>query len=388
MKVLLFTNLYPSITEPTRGTFNQSWFTAIAHHCEVRVISPQAWWTRLRQPVTLFKAPCDDMTGLHAAFPAYWSIPGIPALHSDGMYHSLKPLSRRIHREYPFDVIVASWAYPDSVAAARLARELKCPLIVQALGSDINEIATHPSLRNKILAALQYSSRIIAVSGALGDKLEEMGVPQDKIIRQHNAVDGDQFLVRDQFSLRRKLKLPLDKRIVCYVGNFKTEKGTDILMAAWGKFQKRDAGKTVLILIGGGSLETSLRAGIKELGIENTVQFHGRLPHEEIPDWIGACNVFCLPSLREGCPNVVLEALACGRPVVASKVGGIPELLNERNGIMTPPGDAEALAQGIEECLNREWNPRELRESVGCLSWDVIGERVYGILKEVVEENA
>ena len=388
MKVLLFTNLYPSITEPTRGVFNRSWFTALARHCEVRVISPQAWWTRLRQPVTLFKAPCDDMTGLKATFPTYWSIPGIPMLHASGMRISMRSLFRRIQKEYPFDAIVAAWAYPDAVAAARLARELKCPLIVKVLGSDINEIALHPTLRWRILCTLNYSSRIIAVSDALGDKLAEMGVPQDKIIRQHNAVDGEKFRPQNPMALRIRLNLPLDKRIVCYAGNFKEEKGTDILIKAWGRFQEWDAGKTVLILIGGGSLETSLRVGIKELGIENTVQFHGRRPHEEIPDWIGACNVFCLPSLREGCPNVVLEALACGRPVVASKVGGIPELLNERNGIMTPPGDAEALAQGIEECLNREWNPRELRESAGCLSWDIIGKRVYGILKEVVEENA
>src|SRR5205823_8936237 len=119
-------------------------------------------------------------------------------------------------------------------------------------------------------------------------------------------------------------------------------------------------------------------------GIGDQVRFCGRKPHAEIPDWMAASDLFCLPSLREGCPNVVLEALSCGRPVVASHVGGVPELLDEATGAMPPPGDADALAGALERTLNRPWSEAALRESVAGRSWDAVGRGYYAALEEAV----
>src|SRR4051812_33884785 len=128
MKVLLFSNLYPSSHEPTRGIFLYHLFSALKEHCEVRLISPLPWWSRVRRPGEWLKAPHERHTGIDAVFPTYWSVPRYAQLHAAGMYGSVRGRVARLRRDFPFDVIMAAWAYPDTVAAARLAQEFDCPL--------------------------------------------------------------------------------------------------------------------------------------------------------------------------------------------------------------------------------------------------------------------
>src|SRR5436309_4987970 len=121
MKTLLFTNLYPYAQAPTRGMYHVSVFGALSRHCEVRLVAPLPWWTRTRRPWEWVTVPRETSTGIDASFPTYWSIPGRHALHGDAMYRSLRGYVANLRREFPFDVILAAWAYPDAVAAARLA---------------------------------------------------------------------------------------------------------------------------------------------------------------------------------------------------------------------------------------------------------------------------
>jgi glycosyltransferase involved in cell wall biosynthesis len=296
------------------------------------------------------------------------------------MYYSLRSHVAALRRDFPFEVILAAWSYPDAYAAARLAEEFGCPLVTKVLGSDINEIARHPALRRQIVYALGRSYRTIAVSQALRAKVIELGIPADRVIAHHNGVNGDQFTLQDRQAVRRKLELPGDRKLICYVGNFKPEKGVDVLIEAMGRVATSGRQDVDLVMIGGGPLEDSLRASARRLGIESRVRFAGRRLHTEVGDWISACDVFCLPSRREGCPNVVLEGLASGRPVVATAVGGVPELINTRNGILTPSEDAGALAHALLDALERPWNPQELRSSVESLSWDAISLTLHDVL--------
>src|SRR5262249_16040995 len=152
----------------------------------------------------------------------------------------------------------------------------------------------------------------------------EIGIAPDRVIVQHNGVDGSRFLPRDRRAARERLGLPLDRPLVCYVGNLKPEKGVRTLIEAMGHLRQHGARDVLLALIGDGEVQETLSARVRALDLETQVRFCGRRPHAEIPDWIGAGDALCLPSYREGCPNVVLEALASGRPVVASRVGGVP----------------------------------------------------------------
>ncbi len=330
--------------------------------------------------------PRDSSTGIEAVFPTYWSVPGLPALHARGMAASLRASVRQIRREFPFDIILAAWAYPDGVAAAHLAREFGCPLVTMVLGSDVNEHARPPLLRRQIRWGLSQSERVIAVSRALRDRVLELGIAPERVIAQHNGVDGAQFVCRDKREARARLNLSPERPLVCYVGNFKPEKGVTVLVEAMGHLRQSGAREVELALVGDGELDATLRERVRALDLQTQVRFCGRRSHAEITDWISACDVLCLPSFREGCPNVVLEALASGRPVVASEVGGIPELLAADNGFLVPPGDPAALARGLQTALGRAWSPEALRATVECLSWDQFGATLLTALTEAQQE--
>ncbi len=386
IRVLLFSNLYPSAREPTRGVFNLNRFRALAGHCEARVVAPLPWWTRLRRPFELVRVPREDSTGLPAAFPTYWSLPGLQALHGRAMYLSLRAYLRRLRREFAYDVLLAAWAYPEGVAAAHLAQELDLPLVTMVLGSDLNEFPRDPALRRQIQWGLGRSRRVVAVSRALRDQAVGLGVPAERMVVQHNGVDGSRFRLRDREEERSRLGLPKERRILGYVGNLKPEKGPDVLVEALGRLHASGFRDWELALVGSGPLEHSLRSRARELGIEERLRFVGRRPHQEVPCWLAACDLLCLPSRREGCPNVVLEALASGRPVVASRVGGVAELLDDRGGVLVPPGDPEALAAGLKRALCRTWEPSALRDTVECLSWDQYGQTLRDTLAAAVGE--
>jgi glycosyltransferase involved in cell wall biosynthesis len=300
------------------------------------------------------------------------------------MYRSLRPHVRKLRRDFPFDAILAAWAYPDGVAAAHLAAEWDCPLVTMTLGSDINEMPHDPALKRQIQWGLGRSQRVVAVSSALRDAVVELGIPAEKVIVQRNGVDGERFMPRDRGEARAELGLAANRPLVVYIGNFKPEKGVDVLVDAMGRRDRLDVD---LAMVGSGPLETILRERAASLGIESKIRFCGRRPHDEIPRWMAAADVICLPSYREGCPNVVLEALAAGRPVVASRVGGVPELLNDETGVLVPAGDPEALAQSLQAALARCWEPESLRASVSCLSWNQFGGRLGDTLQAAIIET-
>ena len=387
MKALLLSQIYPSLREPTRGPFNHNVFRALASRCEVRVISPRPFWTRLRQPQDIFRVPRETQTGLETYLPSYWSVPKATHLHGKGLYSSLRPLVSRLHREFPFDVIFAAWAYPDAFAASLLARDFGCPLVIKTLGSDINEMPRHPRLRPQILETLCHAQRVVTVSRALRDCVVDLGVPPERIQVQHNGVNGETFTLRNTQAVRADLGLSADRFSFCYVGRLSHEKGVDILLNALHQLNQTPHGKRVdLHLVGGGREEQALRTQAQSLGLAN-VHFHGTQPHNKVPLWLSACDVFCLPSRREGCPNVVLEALASGKPVVAARVGGLPELINEQNGILTASEDPQSLAEGMQKAIERHWNPQTLRDSVEYLSWDAVGAMYHRVLKAAVSET-
>ncbi|HEU4752137.1 MAG TPA: glycosyltransferase family 4 protein [Armatimonadota bacterium] len=385
-RVLILSNLYPSRQRPTRGTFNLQGFRALARFCEVRVAAPEPWWTRIRRPSELL-APSHELdSGLPAYFPTYWSLPRAPQLHAAGMERSLGPFLTRLRREFPFDIILAAWAYPDGVAAERLSRRFGCPAVLMVLGSDVNELAQHRALGDQIGHSLRSAAGVITVSRALRERVVRMGVPASQVTVQHNGVDGERFTIREAGPVRTGLGLPAAARLITYVGNLVHEKGVDLLVEAMAHL--RDRPDTHLVLVGDGPLLPALRARAEALGVANKVQFAGRRLHPEIPDWISAADVLCLPSRREGCPNVVLEALASGRPVVAAAVGGVPELLRGDTGVLVRPEAPELLAVALREALDRSWEPERLRASVPCLSWDEFGRAIHDVLEGAIRARS
>jgi glycosyltransferase involved in cell wall biosynthesis len=386
-RVLILSNLYPSPHVPTRGTFNLQGFRALSGYCSTRIVVPVLWWERTRRPLEWLVTPRSDATGIEAVYPSCWHVPQVHPLHPWTMHASVSQYVRRIHREFPFDAILASWACPDGVAAARLAQEFDCPVVTMVLGTDVNALATHPALRRHLEWGLQRAAKVITVSGALRERVTELGVTPERVMVQHNGVDGERFQIRDRRAARERLGLPSDRRLVTFVGNLVHEKGVDVLMEAMGELKGPGNDEIDLALVGAGGMLEALRQRADALGIGSRVRFCGRRPHEEIADWITASDLFCLPSRREGCPNVVLEALASGRPVVASRVGGVPELVREANGVLVPAENPRALAEGLRLALARRWDPEALRATVPCLSWDQFGRTLHETLETAIREH-
>jgi glycosyltransferase involved in cell wall biosynthesis len=212
----------------------------------------------------------------------------------------------------------------------------------------------------------------------------DLGIPAESVIVQHNGVDGTRFFLRDREEARRRQGVPPDRRVACFVGNLVPEKGPDILIEALSRLDPSVLRSLRMVFIGEGPLKEKLLASAERLGISKAISFIGRRSPQDVAWWIAASDVVCLPSRREGCPNVVLEALASGRPVVAAAVGGVPELLNPHNGLLALPEDPEAFADALELALKREWNPTDLRRSVGSLSWENTGRVLHTTLLEAL----
>jgi glycosyltransferase involved in cell wall biosynthesis len=138
-----------------------------------------------------------------------------------------------------------------------------------------------------------------------------------------------------------------------------------------------------LHVVGDGECRAEYEQMARQLGVARAVHFAGAAAHDQVPLWISAADVLCLPSLREGCPNIVIEALACGRPVVGSAVGGVPALLSEDTGILVAAEDSAGFAAALEQALSRSWNPEDIRRSVAARTWTQVAGRYLDVFRSV-----
>jgi len=364
---------FPSTADPVRGTFNLQQAKALGAHCEVAAVAPIQWFpVRLWHGAGPSAAPyAETVEGLRTWHPRYALTPGIARdTYAAQMAAALLPHLARIRREYRFNVLLATWAFPDVVVGALAAQMFDVPLLAKVHGSDINVQSRYPLRRRQIRWAMNRAEKVLAVSGALRERLMELGVPDERIMVHHNGVDQGRFTPRSRRESRMELGLEPEGKHVVFVGYLVEAKALHILLDAIARLRSTGRLDFTTHLVGCGPLENDLRTQAEALGITDAVQFQGRRPHREIPTWMSAADVFCLPSVREGCPNVMLEALASGRPVVATRVGGIPELARDDNSLLVPPSDPVALGEALSQALSRQWDPETLRASVAGYSWE------------------
>jgi glycosyltransferase involved in cell wall biosynthesis len=386
MRVLVFTSLFPSPGWPTQWVYHVNAVKALSEFCDVRVVAPIAWQRRLQYlPALLGKSTYAMDGGIPVYHPTILGVPGVYRLHATTMYLSVHAFIRRLHRTWKFDAILGIWAYPDIYVAGRLAQDADCPLVANVIGSDVNELPNKPYMRPRVKAALDSAYRVIALSRALQQRVVELGVESEKVLVQYNGVDGERFRPDSKSDSRGRLGYTGAGPLICYVGNLLPEKGPDILINGFKVLTEKLRGRRAdLVLLGDGPLMHPLESLVHACGLGGQVRLIGRRPNTEVAAWISAADVLCLPSLREGCPNVVLEALASGRPVVASNVGGVPELLDKDNGLLVPPGRPQLLGEALTAAVSRDWCPEHLRSTVPCLSWRDFGAGFHSVLHSAV----
>jgi teichuronic acid biosynthesis glycosyltransferase TuaC len=264
------------------------------------------------------------------------------------MYGSLRNFITEIQRaRFRFDLIDAHYFYPDGVAAALLGRHLGKPVVITARGTDVNLIPEYRMPRRLVRWAAARAAGLIAVSQALRARLIELGVPGSRIEVLRNGVDLDLFAPDDRAAARRELGLDPDGPIVLSVGSLIPRKGHDLAIRAAAAMPE-----TTLLIVGEGSEGAALRRLVARLSVADRVHFLGSMPQQRLAIAYNAADVLVLASSREGLPNVVLEALACGTPVVATAVWGTPEVVAAPvAGRLVEERSPEALARAIRELL-------------------------------------
>lgn len=378
MKLLFVSNLYPDATEPQRGLYNARLVRHLGELCEVRVVSPRPAWPLCPGPRRAARA---EDARFAPCFPPGWYLPKIgsrfnPAL----MAASLRPILRRLRREWPFDLALASWVYPDGCAVARLAGELGFPFGAVAQGTDVHQYLAHPIRRRLIVDALNRARVVIARSGELSRLLREAGVDAGRLRVIYNGVDTTVFQPGDRLAARRQLGWPAAGAVVLFVGNLLPIKNPLLAVAAVGELKARKPPGARLVMVGDGPLRDRVSQTAREQGVE--VVLPGAKPAAEVALCLQAADVLCVSSDNEGLPNVLLEALACGLPVAATRVGGIPEILTSPEaGRLAPPGDAAALAEAIAQVLAEAPSPAAVSRSAERFSWPSTARAYFEALR-------
>jgi glycosyltransferase involved in cell wall biosynthesis len=386
MKCLVISDTFPNRTEPSRGPYNRQQVEALAELCEVAVINPIPWPSVMSRPA-LLRAIREGGDGLlrnvRLAHPLHVYVPllGRPTLgHS--LYRCVRKRALAEAAAAPFDVVYATWAFPHGYAAMRVAHACGRPFVLKLRGSDVNGLPPSGLRRRFAAQAIAEASAVVAVSRRLADEAVAMGAAADRVHVLHNGVDLARFQPESRAAARARLGMPQEQKVVLFVGNLVPVKAPGLLLEAFA--QTRAGTAQVLVLLGSGPMQKGLQALAARLCVAGRVRFAGTVPHGDVPAWINAADLLCLPSWSEGCPNVVLEALACGTPVVASRVGAVPELLDDACGIIVEPGGRAELAAAIESALGRDWDRASLRRRVEGMSWADNARRLHAILSGVV----
>jgi teichuronic acid biosynthesis glycosyltransferase TuaC len=386
MRVLVVTKIFPNALEPLSAPFNRQQIAALARRCEVEVVATIPWFpgagalARWSPAGRLTGVPRQDrIDGVAVSHPRTLYVPRYGHALSAALYAAcvLPEIWRRRGR---FDVLLGSWAYPDGVAAVALARALGVPSVVKLHGSDMDVLATRPALRRQLVWALPRAARVVAVSRALGEAARALGVPADRIDIVTNGVDSTLFHPRDRAAARAALGRGGDRRKwILFVGRVEGDKGALDLAEA---FQRVAAAQpdSALIMVGDGKARAAVETMLAPLG--DRVVFTGPRPLPEIPLWMGACDILTLPSHHEGTPNVLLEALACGRRVVATRVGGIPDVIHRPElGALVAAKDVEALARALGEAVATPYDAHAVAKLGARGGWDESAARLLATLE-------
>lgn len=381
MKILTFTSLFPNAIRPEFGVFVYQRVAAVARRSsnEVEVIAPVPYfptWIPAERWRNFTKIPKSETVGsLSVAHPRYPLLPGVMPLHGWLIFLGCLLECRRLHRKHNFDCIDAHYVYPDGFAAILLGKALGIPVFLTARGTDINVFPEFRLIRPMIRWSLRRAAGVVAVSEALKKLMVELGTPPDKIKVIANGIDAGRFRAVPQAAARQELGIPLNAKVIMSVGALIPAKSHEMLIRAVAGLGAKDS-KPKLYIAGEGQLRESLTNLIKELHLEEQVFLMGRQPNEKLNLWFSAADISCLASLREGMPNVVLESLACGTPVVATRVGGVPEVLvSDKLGLLVEP-DTNAIAEGLEKALRTQWDRDFIARETQARTWDVVAEEV------------
>jgi teichuronic acid biosynthesis glycosyltransferase TuaC len=387
--------MFPTPEARTEGVFIIEQMKALRKlGIEVKAIAPTPWAPRMlnflpniRKYICIPKSA--NVEGIRVTYPRYIAFPGARFRFLYGLfcYLACRHIVRKHVEEGGINLIHAHTILPDGFAALLLGGEFNIPVVCTVHGSDIS---IYPQECWATLLATKWALRrikhLIAVSEDLGKKVNLLiGSREVEVIR--NGADEELFHANAKSAARTSLGLPDKAKIVLFIGNLLRVKGPEYLLQAVSHISSADF---LLYIVGDGMLRDNLQAQAEQLGISARCVFVGTRPHDEIASWLSAVDCLVLSSVSEGFPTIIAEAMMCRVPVVATAVGGIPEVVKHgRTGLLVQPRDPVSLGEAICSALQNDTNiqmmvNRAEEAARGELTWEANAQKTAEVYREAL----
>lgn len=396
-RLIVFSSLFPNAEQPNAGLFVRERMFRVGKLLDVVVVSPKPWFPgqglirRLRPGYRPMPGGEEEQKGFRVLFPRFLAIPGaLRGLDSFfmalGSYFTVRRLK---HQGY--NLIDAHFAYPDGHAASRLGRWLGLPVSVTLRGTEVPQ-SRNPMLASKLRQVFQRVDFVIAVSDSLRRLALGMGLDEARSLVVGNGVDADRFSPVSRQEARARFGLPEGARVMVTVGGLVERKGFHRVIDCLPELLGRHPDLHYLVVGGGspeGDMSAALRAQVARLGLAERVRFLGPTPPDDLRWPLSAADLFVLSTRNEGWANVILEAMACGLPVIATDVGGNAEVIADADlGLIVPFGDHAALVAALDQALTRKWDGARLRQYALDNSWDNRVRRLAALFRTLVRERS
>ena len=393
LRVLVFSSLFPSEARPRHGIFVETRLAQLTkdYPVDARVIAPVPWFPSSSPRFGMYAAfaatprRVTRPNGVAVTYPRSAMLPKVgTALQPASMARAaLSDLAALQRAGWQPDLIDAHYLYPDSVAAAIIAERLNLPFVITARGTDVNLLARMPGPGKRILWAAQRASAVIAVSSRLKHALLDLGVAASKMVVLRNGVDTEVFRPTDRYAARVRFGFDSQPIAVC-VGNLVEEKGFDLAIDTLVKMPDWH-----LLIVGDGPARGQLAEHALRVGVAQRVRFHSNMAQHELADAYSAADVLLLTSTREGWPNVVLESLACGTPVVAVDVGAVGEMVTDQAiGRIVAERDAVHLAGAVNDLMRSRPDRDRTRAHARQFDWPTISRGQWDIFTRVRNQHS
>jgi teichuronic acid biosynthesis glycosyltransferase TuaC len=402
IRVLVVSHMYPKNIDPTAGIFVHKQLTNFTEvDCQAKVISPVPYSPRVLQIRPKWKQyaqipQSEEIEGISVYYPRYIRPPGqwFHSFSCHTMYRGISKISDPIIEEFKPHILHAYAVTPDGYAGLILKRRYNIPLVCSIEGSDIDVYPTFGRRTFKLTQrVIRESDQTTAVSKALKAVAESIATPTREIEVIYDGCDLESFAYNeaDRQQIRKQLGISLNAKVILFTGHLLKDKGVFELVHAFIQLNSKHS-DLHLVYVGEGPEYEALKEIIFSNGLDNKIHLVGRKLHSEIPGWMSAGDMLVLPSYHEGFPLVGIEALSCGKPVVATRVGGIPEGINEETGILVSEKDVSSLARGIGELIEnkskREKMGKRGREIVEeKFTWKKSAMKLRGIYERLIRQN-
>ncbi|WP_433911257.1 glycosyltransferase [Sphingomonas yabuuchiae] len=385
LNVLTLSSLFPDATRPNFGIFVERQTAALASRpgVEVRVVAPIGLpvWPLARS--ARFRAQAalplrETWAGLDVRRPRFVTIPGTGGrFHAPALVRALTPVLDRLRDEAPFDVIDASFFFPDGPAAVALGRRYGVPVSIKARGADIHHWGRAPATRHQVARAAMQADGLLAVSDAMADDVAALGVPRHRIRVHHTGVDQSRFQPADREAAKRALGVT--GPLILSLGALIPRKGHGVVIDAVARLPG-----VTLMIAGEGAERAALIARAERAGIAGRVRLLGGVPHAELPPLLGAADVMALASASEGLANAWVESLACGTPIVITPAGGAGDVVTSRVAGRIVEADPGEFAAAIRDVLDQAADPWAVRAVVRDFTWAANAAALHSHLAELV----